>query len=52
VAATQSERDGRVSEIRLTREGERKLAECFSRLEEERRALREALAEQDVQAVI
>ena len=44
VSATQSESDGRVSEIRLSREGERRMAECFSRLEDERGALREALA--------
>ena len=36
VSVTQSEPDGRVSEIRLSREAERRLAECFSRLEDER----------------
>jgi DNA-binding MarR family transcriptional regulator len=51
VSATQSESDGRVSEIRLSREGERRLADCFSRLEDERRALRDALAAYDVQPV-
>jgi DNA-binding MarR family transcriptional regulator len=52
VAANQSERDGRVSEIRLSRAGELKLEECFSRLEDERRALRESLAELDAGAVV
>jgi DNA-binding MarR family transcriptional regulator len=51
VQVEQSASDGRVSEIRLTGEGERKLAECFWRLEQERNALRDSLAEQDVQAV-
>jgi DNA-binding MarR family transcriptional regulator len=46
VQVAQSASDGRVSEIRLTAEGERKLAECFWRLEDERNALREALAGQ------
>src|SRR5262249_44743487 len=45
VAATQASHDGRVSEIRLTPAGERKLAECFSRMEDERASLREALAQ-------
>jgi DNA-binding MarR family transcriptional regulator len=52
VVATQSERDGRVSELRLSRAGELKLEECFSRLEDERRALRESLAELDAGAVV
>jgi DNA-binding MarR family transcriptional regulator len=52
VEASQSERDGRVSEIRLTAAGERKLGECFWRLEDERRALSESLAELDVGAVV
>lgn len=52
VAATQSESDGRVSEIRLSPAGEERLGDCFSRLEEERRLLREALAENDIQAVL
>lgn len=52
VSASQSESDGRVSEIRLTAEGEGKLADCFWRLEEERTALREALSEQDVQVLL
>jgi DNA-binding MarR family transcriptional regulator len=52
VSATQSESDGRVSEIRLSPEGERRLADCFSRLADERRALREALAEHDVPPVL
>ncbi len=47
VSVTQSDLDGRVSEIRLTTEGERRLADCFSRLEDERTALREALGELD-----
>ena len=52
VQVEQSASDGRVSEIRLTGEGERKLAECFWRLEEERNALREALSEQHAPAVL
>jgi DNA-binding MarR family transcriptional regulator len=51
VSATQSESDARVSEIRLSAEGERRFADCFSRLENERRALHDALAEYDVQPV-
>ena len=47
VSATQSRSDGRVSEIRLSGEGERRLAECFSRLEDERDALHDALAAYD-----
>jgi DNA-binding MarR family transcriptional regulator len=52
VRASQSQRDGRVSEIRLTPAGERRLAECFSRLEDERRALSEALSEHEIAAVL
>jgi DNA-binding MarR family transcriptional regulator len=52
VSTTQSVNDGRVSEIRLTRKGARRLGDCFSRLEDERRALREALEEHDVHAVL
>ncbi len=47
VSVTQSESDGRVSEIRLSTEGSRRFAECFTRLEDERQVLREALAELD-----
>jgi DNA-binding MarR family transcriptional regulator len=52
VEASQSERDGRVSEIRLTGAGERKLGECFWRVEDERQALHESLAELDVGAFV
>ena len=52
VSAKQSETDGRVSEIRLTEEGELRLADCYSRLDDERRTLREALAEDDVTVLI
>jgi DNA-binding MarR family transcriptional regulator len=47
VSVTQSDLDGRVSEIRLSAEGERRLAECFVRLEDERELLRTGLAELD-----
>jgi len=47
VSVTQSDLDGRVSEIRLSAEGERKLAVCFERLEDERELLRTGLAELD-----
>ena len=47
VAVSQSDLDGRVSEIRLSAEGARRLADCFVRLEDERQLLREALAELD-----
>jgi DNA-binding MarR family transcriptional regulator len=47
VSVTQSDLDGRVSEIRLSAEGERKLADCFGRLEDERELLRIGLAELD-----
>jgi DNA-binding MarR family transcriptional regulator len=47
VNVTQSESDGRVSEIRLSAEGARRFAECFERLEDERQDLREALAALD-----
>ena len=47
VAVSQSNLDGRVSEIRLSAEqGARRLADCFVRLEDERQAPR-ALAELD-----
>ena len=41
----QSARDGRVAHLRLTEEGERKLAAVFTHLGVERRQLREAFAE-------
>jgi DNA-binding MarR family transcriptional regulator len=47
VSVTQSDLDGRVSEIRLSAEGERRLADCFVRLEDERELLRTGLAELD-----
>ena len=47
VAVSQSDLDGRVSEIRLSPEGARRLADCFIRLEDERQLLRDALAELD-----
>jgi DNA-binding MarR family transcriptional regulator len=47
VAVSQSDLDGRVSEIRLSPEGARRLADCFVRLEDERQLLRDALAELD-----
>jgi DNA-binding MarR family transcriptional regulator len=47
VAVTQSDADGRVTEIRLSEEGERRFAACFGRLEDERQVLRAALAELD-----
>jgi DNA-binding MarR family transcriptional regulator len=47
VAVSQSDLDGRVSEIRLSPEGARRLADCFMRLEDERQLLRDALAEFD-----
>jgi DNA-binding MarR family transcriptional regulator len=50
VSVAQSEADGRVSEIRLTPDGETRLAECFSRLKDERRILRESLAEEPARA--
>jgi DNA-binding MarR family transcriptional regulator len=52
VSATQSVSDGRVSEIRLSAEGERRLSDCFSRLSDERGALRDALVEEGVHAVL
>jgi DNA-binding MarR family transcriptional regulator len=36
--------DGRVAHVRLTEDGERRLAEAFTRLESEREELRQALA--------
>jgi DNA-binding MarR family transcriptional regulator len=50
ICSTQSSRDGRVSEIRLTPYGEERLSECFSRLEEERGALRQALKAESIRA--
>jgi DNA-binding MarR family transcriptional regulator len=43
----QSTRDGRVAHLRLTAEGERRLAKTYTDLEEERRALREAFRHLD-----
>jgi DNA-binding MarR family transcriptional regulator len=40
-----SDVDGRVMHLRLSAEGERRLAEAFTRLDVERRRLREAFAE-------
>lgn len=51
VSVTQSSSDGRVSEIRLSAKGARHLAECFSRLEDERRALGQALSARETQTV-
>lgn len=45
VSTAASEDDGRVTEVRLTPEGERRLLLCFGALEDERGALRVALAE-------
>lgn len=42
-----SEQDGRVAHLRLTDEGERRLALTFTRLADERRQLREAFAQLD-----
>jgi DNA-binding MarR family transcriptional regulator len=50
VSSSQSSSDGRVSEIRLTPLGEERLAACFSLLEEEREALRQALKDESVAA--
>lgn len=50
VLSTQSSSDGRVSNIRLTGLGEERLGDCFTRLEEERGALRQALKEESVAA--
>jgi DNA-binding MarR family transcriptional regulator len=47
VSVAQSDQDGRVSEIRLTDEGSRRFARCFTTLEDERQLLRDALAELD-----
>jgi DNA-binding MarR family transcriptional regulator len=52
VRVTQSASDGRVSEIRLTADGESQLAECFWLLEEERNALRDSLAAYDLETTI
>ena len=45
VERTPSSDDGRVAHLRLTAEGERRLAGSFSRLDVERRRLREAFKE-------
>jgi DNA-binding MarR family transcriptional regulator len=45
VSRESSEHDGRVAHLRLTDEGERRLALTFTGLEGERRQLREAFAE-------
>jgi DNA-binding MarR family transcriptional regulator len=45
----QSAEDGRVAHVRLTREGERRLATSFSRLDVERERLRRAFDELDEQ---
>ena len=50
VSSSQSSNDGRVSEIRLTARGEERLADCFTRLDEERGALRRALKDERVPA--
>jgi DNA-binding MarR family transcriptional regulator len=42
-----SEEDGRVAHLRLTEEGERRLARTFTRLADERRQLRQAFAALD-----
>ena len=52
VSSIQSSSDGRVSEIRLTPLGEERLTECFSRLDDERRALRRALKDESVAALL
>ena len=46
VTATQSKEDGRVTQVRVAPEGERRMIECFELLGTERRALREALSDQ------
>jgi DNA-binding MarR family transcriptional regulator len=48
VTASAAAADGRVTEIHLTNEGERRLAECFWTLDQERKVLQEALAEIDI----
>jgi len=45
----QSTEDGRVALLGLTREGERRLANSFTRLEPERSALREMLEHLDAE---
>jgi DNA-binding MarR family transcriptional regulator len=45
VTRESSEEDGRVANLRLTEEGERRLARTFTRLADERRQLRDAFAE-------
>ena len=46
-----SQDDGRVAHVRLTREGERRLATSFSRLDVERERLRVAFSELDEETV-
>jgi DNA-binding MarR family transcriptional regulator len=46
VTATHSEDDGRVTQVRLTPEGSRRMLDCFGRLGGERATLREELAGQ------
>jgi len=46
VTATNSKDDGRVTEVRVALEGERRLVECFELLGTERRALLDALEDQ------
>jgi DNA-binding MarR family transcriptional regulator len=45
VTSDQSKDDGRVTEVRVAPEGERRMIECFELLGTERRALRDALAD-------
>lgn len=47
VERTTSKSDARVAHVRLTKEGERRLARSFRSLASERRALRDAIAELD-----
>lgn len=47
----QSQHDGRVAHVRLTREGERRLTTSFSRLDVERERLRRAFSELDEETV-
>ena len=47
IVREQSETDGRVAHVRLTKEGERRFARVFTRLEVEREQLRKAFAELD-----
>jgi DNA-binding MarR family transcriptional regulator len=45
VTVGHSKEDGRVTEVRVAPEGERRLTECFDLLGTERRALRDAIAD-------